>query len=83
MLKPSKLGGKFKIRSFEDINALKMNYPKEFKAIMGHKCFSYLASLGVAIAILGIFIPWLNVITTRHQLKKETAHKNAKLLKNA
>lgn len=75
-LKPGWMGGKYKIRSFEDIKSLESKFPDIAKNIMKHKYISYIASFGVAIAILGIFIPWVNVITTRHQFKATKDNNN-------
>ena len=65
----------FSIRSFEDIKAIEKKAPDVAKSIMNVKCLSYLGSLGVAIAILGIGIPTLNVITTRYQIKHKKSGK--------
>jgi hypothetical protein len=64
-----------RIRSFDDIEALKnIVSPNKLKQLKLHKSIVYLIGMVSSIAVLGIFIPWLNIRTTRKQmLEKQNA----------
>lgn len=60
---------KYRVRSFDDVKALKDTIdPKNYKDLMRNKSTVFVIGMAVAIAILGLFIPWLNVQITRKQM---------------
>lgn len=65
------LDKKFEIRSFGDIDALKDIDENLKKSLMHKKTVLYLASLAFSIGIIGIFIPWLNTITTKKSIRDD------------
>jgi|GEM_PF-3212818 len=59
---------KYAVRSFKDIETL----PKEIaKSLRAKKTALYLLSLAFSIGVIGIFIPWMNTVTTRKDKKRE------------
>lgn len=76
MLNP--LGGKHKVRSFEDIEAIaKQIKPENLKDLMRNKSIVNVIGLLSSIAALGIFVPWLNVQITRKKVLEEQEQKAA------
>lgn len=60
---------KYKVRSFDDIKALeKVIDPKNYKDLMRNKSIVFMVGMAASIAVLGLFIPWLNVQITRKQI---------------
>ena len=67
---------KYRVRSFDDIKALEnVIDPKNYKDLMRNKSTVFITGMAVAIAVLGLFIPWLNVQITRQQMLKKNQGK--------
>lgn len=69
--------GSHKVRSFEDIEAVKnIIKPENFKELMRNKSITFIVGLASSIALLGLFIPWLNVQITRKEVlaKQQKTH---------
>lgn len=69
--------GSHKVRSFEDIEAVKnIIKPENFKELMRNKAIVFIVGLASSIALLGLFIPWLNVQITRKEVleKQKKSH---------
>lgn len=61
--------GKHKVRSFEDIEALKkVASPENLKALSRNKAIVFAVGMLSSIAVLGMFIPWINVQITRKEV---------------
>jgi hypothetical protein len=65
------LDNKFTVRSFSDIDALGTIDENLKNSLMKKKTALYLMSLAFSIGVIGIFIPWLNTITTKKSVKDE------------
>ncbi|MDD3013641.1 MAG: hypothetical protein PHC34_08065 [Candidatus Gastranaerophilales bacterium] len=60
---------KFAVRSFNDIETLQDETLK--KSLKAKKTALYLLSIAFSIGVIGIFIPWMNTVTTKKDKKRE------------
>ena len=68
---------KYKVRSFEDIEALKkVATPENIKSLSRNKAIVFAVGMLSSIAVLGMFIPWINVQITRKEVME--GNKNSK-----
>lgn len=66
---------KHKVRSFEDIEALKkVASPENLKALSRNKAIVFAVGMLSSIAVLGMFIPWINVQITRKEVMENNEH---------
>lgn len=69
---------KHKVRSFEDIEAIKTAIsPENFKALSRNKAIVFAVGMLSSIAVLGMFIPWVNVQITRKEVLNEGNKNNS------
>jgi hypothetical protein len=75
---------KHKVRSFDDIKALKGTISEQnFKELMRNKSAVFAVGMLAPIIVLGMFIPWLNVqITRKEVLEAENKEKSCKASPN-
>jgi len=60
---------KFTLRTFEDIKTI--NDKALQKSLIQKKSALYLMSLAFSVGVIGMFIPWMNTVTTRKDRQKE------------